>query len=83
MSKVFYLGFFMFVTSTVGFIVAILTPFWILKSNPSARGIFETCDIDVNTNLRRCQYILLYSDDPTVQARRTGWFAIFFVVEFF
>lgn len=79
MSKVFYLGFFMFVTSTVAFIVAILTPFWILKTLPNARGIFETCDFDTNSpsnilsSVRRCQYILLYSDDANIQKMRQDY----------
>ena len=69
MSKVFYLGFFMFVASTIAFIVAILTPFWILRTDPDLRGIFETCTLGAN-NLRSCQYILLYSE--SVQRARTG-----------
>jgi hypothetical protein len=70
MSKVFFIGFFWFVTSTIAFIIAILNPYWIMKTNPDARGIFETCDI-IGT-LRNCQYILLSADNPTIQERRTG-----------
>ena len=74
MSKIFYVGFFFFVTSTIAFIVAILTPYWILKANPSYRGIFEICE-KVNTNvndLRTCAYILLNPSSVDVQAFRTG-----------
>lgn len=73
MSKVFFLGFFMHVASTIAFIVSILTPFWIIKTAPSYRGIFEACDIDqTNSFLRRCGYIFIYADNKFVADYRTG-----------
>lgn len=75
MSAIFYLGFLMFVASTIAFIVAILTPFWIIKQNPVQRGIFEACDISTDgSNLRVCYYILLYSDLSFIQQVRKGKF---------
>lgn len=77
MSAIFYLGFLMFVASTIAFIVAILTPFWIIKTNPDNRGIFEACDVATDGQSRSCYYILLYSNLSYVQQIRTGWFSFF------
>jgi hypothetical protein len=74
MSKIFYVGFFFFVTSTIAFIVAILTPYWILKADPAYRGIFEICEKvnpDVN-DMRTCVYILLNPSTAAAQVFRTG-----------
>lgn len=75
MSAIFYLGFFMFVTSTIGFIVAILTPYWIIKDNPRYRGVFEVCDSPTTNmaDIRSCQYILLYSDATAVNGYRSEY----------
>jgi hypothetical protein len=64
MSTIFYLGFFMFVASTMAFIVAILNPYWIVKDAPRYRGIFEVCDSASTdmSDIRSCQYILLYNN---------------------
>ncbi|CAF0822436.1 unnamed protein product [Brachionus calyciflorus] len=72
MSKVFFVGFFFFVASTIAFIVAILTPFWIIKSNPFYRGIFEVCERKVATQseIRSCGYILTYSDNLFIKMNR-------------
>ncbi len=73
MSKIFYVGFFMFVASTIAFIVAILTPYWIIKTNPAYRGIFEVCERPLNDNeIRQCGYILLPSDNAYIKSLRTG-----------
>ena len=74
MSKIFYVGFFLFVASTIAFIVAILTPYWIVKVNPSYRGIFEVCDrANLNSDdVRLCAYILLNPSDPSIATYRTG-----------
>ena len=74
MSKIFYVGFFFFVASTIAFIVAILTPYWILKANPAYRGIFEICEKASanNDDVRMCSYILLNPNEPIISAFRTG-----------
>ena len=73
MSKIFYVGFFFYVASTICFIVAILTPYWIVKSNPDYRGIFEVCDKDdTYGDLRACGYILTYSNTPYIAMYRYG-----------
>ena len=74
MSKIFFLGFFMLVASTIAFIIAILTPFWIIKSNPWYRGIFQVCDRlnPTDNSLLQCAYILTYSDSTYVQNNRSG-----------
>ena len=75
MSKIFFLGFFWLSASTIAFIVAILTPYWIIKTNPRIRGIFEVCELVNNDNeIRGCSYILTYSSNPFVLANRTGKF---------
>lgn len=79
MSAIFYIGFFMFVSSTIAFIVAILTPFWITKQSPTNRGIFEACDIATDGQTRTCYFILLYSDQSTIQQYRTG---IYFLLNY-
>lgn len=71
MSVIFYLGFFMFVMSSVGFIISILLPYWIVKDGPRYRGIFEVCDsttADMN-DIRACQYILTYNNRTSGQYR--------------
>jgi len=75
MSKIFFAGFFMLVTSTIAFIVAILTPFWIIKNNPWIRGIFEICNrVDTTNNEQRtCAYILTYSSDSLILANRSDY----------
>lgn len=67
MSVIFYLGFFMFITSTIGFIISILLPYWIVKDGPRYRGIFEVCDsTTANMNdIRACQYILTYNNQTS------------------
>lgn len=74
MSKIFFVGFFMLVTSTIAFIVAILTPFWIINPTPWYRGIFEVCTrpIPTDSELRQCAYILTYSDNPNIKLYRLG-----------
>lgn len=72
MSKIFFVGFCTFVASTISFIVAILTPFWIIKSYPLYRGIFEVCEKSPNPELRQCGYILTYSDDTLIKSNRYG-----------
>lgn len=74
MSAIFYLGFFMFVTSTIGFIISILTPYWIIKDAPRYRGIFEVCDSTSTDmqDIRSCQYILLYNDKTATNGYRSG-----------
>ena len=73
MSKIFYVGYFFFVASTIAFIVAILTPYWIVKTNPDYRGIFQICDQDDTYNdLMVCGYILKSSDTPFLSMLRTG-----------
>lgn len=75
MSAIFYLGFFMFVTSTLGFIVSILTPYWIIKDAPRYRGIFEVCD-SATTNMadiKACQYILLYNNQTAANGYRQDY----------
>jgi hypothetical protein len=72
MNRIFYLGFFVFVASTIAFIVAILTPFWIMKSNPDIRGIFEICTYISNPDERSCSYTLLYSDYAKIRQSRSG-----------
>lgn len=69
MIKAFYFGFNIFIASTVLFILAILTPFWIIKTSPLYRGIFEVCLGD-SSEFKKCGYILTYSD--TIQAYRQG-----------
>ena len=64
----------MFVASTVGFILAILTPYWIIRTE--YRGIFEVCNFGVDGS-RTCQYILTYSQIPTILTYRTGKLKIF------
>lgn len=71
MSKVFFVGYFFFVASTIAFIVAILTPFWIIKANPDYRGIFEVCDkVENSAQKRQCSYILTYSDEEFIKVNR-------------
>lgn len=71
MSKVFCVGYFFFVASTIAFIVAILTPFWIIKVQPDYRGIFEICQkINNNPKIRQCSYILTYSDEEFIKSNR-------------
>lgn len=71
MSKVFCVGYFFFVASSLAFIVAILTPFWIIKANPDYRGIFEICQkIDNNPKIRQCSYILTSSDEVFIKSNR-------------
>ena len=75
MSAIFYCGFFMFVTSTVGFIISILTPYWIIKTGPVYRGIFEVCDTtnaQDMTVIRNCQYILLNTNTTMSSGYRSG-----------
>jgi hypothetical protein len=73
MNKIFYVGFFFYVASTIAFIVAILTPFWIIKSDPRYRGIFEVCEQDDTFgDLRQCGFILTYSNTPYIATSRTG-----------
>jgi len=65
----------MFVTSTIGFIISILTPYWIIKDSPRYRGIFEVCD-STSTNMediRSCQYILLYNDRTATNGYRSDY----------
>lgn len=62
----------MFVASTIAFIVAILTPFWIIKQSPTQRGIFEACDVSTDGLTRSCNYILIYSDLSYIQQIRKG-----------
>ena len=79
MSKIFYVGFFFFATSTIAFIIAILNPYWIIKANPNYRGIFEICEKVTNNDfseLRTCAYILLNPNSPEVATYRTGEFGI-------
>jgi len=74
MSAIFYLGFFWLVTSTISFIVAILSPFWIVKDNPRYRGIFEVCE-STTTNMndpRVCQYIVLPINNTGNPSYRSG-----------
>jgi len=75
MSAIFYLGFLMFVASTIAFIVAILTPFWIIKTTPMYRGIFEYCDVNaVDTGeIKSCYYVLLPSNNPIIQQARADY----------
>jgi hypothetical protein len=80
MSKLYYLGFSVLVASTILFIVSILTPNWILKTDVT-RGIFEVCRNDVqfpaNTIVQKsdiCQYILLCSTNEIVTKFRSGMF---------
>ncbi len=78
MSKVFFFGFFWLVTSTIAFIIAVLHPFWILKTDPQIRGIFEVCDLVNSTyEIRQCSYILTYSSNIYVLRHRTGTFVEF------
>ncbi len=70
MQKVFFIGYAFFVASTIGFIIAILNPYWIIKSFPLLRGIFEICELNV-AQQRICAYIFLDSDSEVVKAYRT------------
>jgi hypothetical protein len=66
MNGLFYFGFFLFVASTVLFIVSILTRYWILDNNKNIRGIFEYCTPTPNDQLAlSCKYIFTYSDNYT------------------
>jgi hypothetical protein len=70
--KLFYFGFLLFVASTILFIVAILTRYWILRDN-FTRGIFEVCmPADISSSKLDCKYILTYSSDPLVVSARKG-----------
>ena len=74
MSKVFFVGYFWLVTSTVAFIIAAITPFWILKSGPTIRGIFEACDEVAGSNgLNTCGYLLTPSSNALITSYRTGF----------
>lgn len=75
MSAIFYLGFFWLVTSSIAFIVSILSPFWIIKDNPRYRGIFEVCE-STTTNMndpRVCQYIVLYNNNTAANGYRSEY----------
>ena len=71
MSKIFFAGFFLYVASTIAFIVAILTPFWIIITE--YRGIFEVCNFGPDGS-RVCQYLLTYSSVSTILQYRMGIF---------
>ena len=78
MVKTYYFGFNFFVASTVMFIVAILTPYWIIKT--SYRGIFEICpNVSKNSlfEFRRCGYLLPYTDNSEIMAFRQGMYIFF------
>jgi hypothetical protein len=78
MSKIFFIGFFMLVSSTIAFILAILTPYWIVNLNnlnsllPNYRGIFQVC-LSLDDTYRKCADILLYN--PMLTTFRTGTFS--------
>lgn len=73
MKQLFYIGFVLFVASTILFIVSILTRYWIQRDTLT-RGIFEVCQqVDPNNvNSLSCRYILTYSNDTLVLATRFG-----------
>jgi hypothetical protein len=67
MNALFYLGFLLFVASTILFIVSILTRYWIQKGNV-VRGIFEYCyNSNTDIELLSCRYTLMYSDDKNIR----------------
>lgn len=72
MAYLFYFGYFFFLISTIMFIVAILTPYWIINSVLLfifQRGIFEVCLLtitSVNYDVKSCFSILNY-EGPLVE----------------
>jgi hypothetical protein len=73
MNKIFYIGYCLFIISTIGFIIAIFNPFWIKKQLASSvfilRGIFEVCEL--NQEQRICSHIFLYFDSELIKLYRT------------
>lgn len=71
MAYLFYFGYFFFLISTIMFIVAILTPYWIMNSLLAylfQRGIFEICLLtkSANYDIKSCFSILNY-EGPLVE----------------
>jgi hypothetical protein len=73
MKKLLYIGYCFFMVSSIGFIIAILNPFWIKKQLATSiyilKGIFEVCEI--NEAQRICSYTFLYSDSELIKLYRT------------
>ena len=67
MNGLFYFGFFLFVASTVLFIVSILTRYWIYDTNNNnVRGIFEYCQkSQQDASALSCKYIFTYTGNDT------------------
>ncbi len=68
----FYFGFLIFFTSTIGFIFALLTPYWIVNTTGKIsinNGIIEICKINETENFKICFNLLMSASsflDPSI-----------------